>query len=511
VTRARRDLDHARSLIDDLEAVVWETDRAGRFTFVSAGAERLLGVPRDSWLAEGFLDDRIDPDDRRATLGAIASSIRERRPFDLEFRLRHDDGRTVWVRALGRPRTDGDGSRGIVVDVSRHMLEEELRSELELRYQRLIEHLPAIVYTQSVNDGGAGVTYVSPQIRSILGIDQEDWIGSTAGWLASVHEDDRARVEAANARSDESGEPFAAEYRVTTANGTVVWFHDEAALVRDEDGRPLFWQGVMLDVTEQRRATELEAALATERAASDTLRELDDLKNTFLQAVSHDLRTPLAAIVGLAVTLERDDVELSADEARDFAARIVANARKLDRIVTDLLDLDRIGRGDVHPNLVRTDVGAFVGRVVEESDLVADRDVAVDVATAVAEVDPPKVERIVENLLANTARHTPRGTHVWVRVRAEDDGVEIDVEDDGPGIAPDLREAVFEPFNRGNASIERGAGVGIGLALVQRFAQLHGGRAWVEERAGGGASFRVWLPARHEPEPAESAGVAPVV
>jgi K+-sensing histidine kinase KdpD len=281
--------------------------------------------------------------------------------------------------------------------------------------------------------------------------------------------------------------------------------------VRDDDGRPLFWQGVMLDVTEQRRAIQLEEELLTERAETEALRELDELKNTFLQAVSHDLRTPLAAILGLAVTLEREDVELTEVEARDLASRIAANARKLDRIVNDLLDLDRIGRGIVQPNVVETDVGGLVRRIVADSDLARQRRVAVDTQPAFAAIDPSKVERIVENLLANTGRHTPANARVWVRVCEERDGVTIAVEDDGPGIRSELRESIFVPFNRGDATAERGAGVGIGLALVARFAELHGGRAWVQERDGGGASFRVWLPARagelddaeiRQPEPA---------
>jgi K+-sensing histidine kinase KdpD len=251
----------------------------------------------------------------------------------------------------------------------------------------------------------------------------------------------------------------------------------------------------MLDITEQLRAAELEDALVTERAESDALRRMDELKNTFLQAVSHDLRTPLAAILGLAVTLEREDVEVDEDEGRDLAARIVANARKLDRIVNDLLDLDRIGRGIVQPNVAETDVGELVQRIVAESDLAATRNVIVVAERAIAEIDPPKVERIVENLLANTGRHTPPHARVWVRICEEDDGVTIVVEDDGPGIAPELHDSVFEPFNRGEATPERGAGVGIGLALVARFAALHDGRAWVQDREGGGASFRVWLPA----------------
>jgi two-component system sensor histidine kinase/response regulator len=502
VTRARTELDRVRSLIDDLDAVVWEADASGRFTFVSAGAKRLLGLPRAAWLAEGFRAERIHEEDRAAALAAIASASEQHRPFDLEYRLVHRDGSFVPVRDVGRPvggPGHGAGSRGLMIDVARHRLEEDRRAELELRYQRLIEHLPAIVYTESVTEDSVGVIYVSPQIREILGVDPEDWIGSSAGWLARVHEDDRARVEAANARSNATGEAFAAEYRMRSADGGVVWFHDESVLVRGEDGRPLFWQGVMLDITEQRRAVELEAELVTERAESDALREMDDLKNTFLEAVSHDLRTPLAAILGLAVTLEREDVELSEDEARDLAARIAANARKLDHIVSDLLDLDRIGRGIVQPNTSEMDVGALVERIVRDSELARDRQVAVDAPPALAEVDGAKVERIVENLLANTGRHTPSNARVWVCVVEQDGGVTILVEDDGPGVPTELRQAIFQPFNRGDARTGHGAGVGIGLALVDRFAALHGGRAWVQERPGGGASFGVWLPAHPDP------------
>jgi signal transduction histidine kinase len=108
-------------------------------------------------------------------------------------------------------------------------------------------------------------------------------------------------------------------------------------------------------------------------------------------------------------------------------------------------------------------------------------------------VDGAKVERIVENLLANAVRHTSVGTQIWIRVNASDDGVLIAVEDAGPGVPEDLRIAVFEPFRQGTEG-GPSPGVGIGLSLVARFSELHGGRAWVEEREGGGASFRVFLP-----------------
>jgi len=118
----------------------------------------------------------------------------------------------------------------------------------------------------------------------------------------------------------------------------------------------------------------------------------------------------------------------------------------------------------------------------------------VDAEPVMAWIDPAKVERIVENLLVNAARHTPDGTPVWLRVTAEADGVLLCVEDAGPGVPPDLRQTVFEPFRQATENRPHAPGVGVGLALVARFAELHGGRAWVEERPGGGASFKVFLP-----------------
>src|SRR5262249_9748520 len=143
------------------------------------------------------------------------------------------------------------------------------------------------------------------------------------------------------------------------------------------------------------------------------------------------------------------------------------------------------------------DLAELVRRVVRESDVPA-RMIEVDAERVTVGLDAAKVERIVENLLANAARHTPVGSRVWVRVRRGVDGALLCVGGGGPGVPPELAESVFDPFVRGPGAPEHSPGVGVGLSLVGRFAELHGGRAWVEERTGGGASFRVFLP-RNEP------------
>jgi PAS domain S-box-containing protein len=269
---------------------------------------------------------------------------------------------------------------------------------------------------------------------------------------------------------------------------------------------------VARDVTERRQVEErlcaalnhervatdrLAAALERERAAAEHLRTLDELKSGFLQAVSHDLRTPLASVLGISLTLQRGRGQLSHPDVDDLLGRLSANARKLDRIVTGLLDLDRLDRGIVELRRERVDLASLVAGVVSEAgeELLDAHPVSLDLAPIQVVADAAKVERIVENLLANAARHTDPGTPIWVRVTPGDRGALLCVDDAGPGIPVEQRESIFRPFERGPGGATYAPGSGVGLALVAQIASLHDGQAWVEDRAGGGASFRVLLPA----------------
>ena len=273
----------------------------------------------------------------------------------------------------------------------------------------------------------------------------------------------------------------------------------------DHLGWPTGQLVVARDVTVRRRVEQqLRDSLAREQASTRHLRALDQMKSTFLQAVSHDLRTPLASVLGIAITLQRRHQDLEAGDAADLLQRLSNSARKMDRLLSDLLDLDRLAQPTVTPQRECVDLGELVERVVREAsaELLERRPVHLDVCRLRLEVDPPKVERIVENLLANAARHTPLGTPVWVRVQPHGRGALLVVEDAGPGVAEQLREEIFEPFRQGPRPASHAPGLGVGLALVRVFAQLHGGSAWVQARQGGcGASFRV-----HLPDPAQGNG-----
>ena len=408
-----------------------------------------------------------------------------------------------------RPRDWAEDDLATLADLAAMLVTQiQLRADLKASSRELLERLPGVVYTLGPESPNP-VLYISPQLEAVLGERAEDWIGNADIWKRLVHPDDCDWVVEACERTNQTGEPFSAEYRMCTRDGEVRWVRDEAVLVRGGDGHPLFWQGILTDLTatrmravrlaealdrEQDAAHQMAAALERERAAAEHLRAVDEMKTAFLHAVSHDLRTPLTTVLGIALTLERRPAGLPAHDLADLLHRLSSNARKLDGLLADLLDLDRLARGTLTPRRQVVDVGALVRRVVDEAQLHEEHAVVVAAPAVHVAVDAPKVERIVENLVINAARHTETGTAIWVRVEPRAGGVLLVVEDEGPGVPVELREQIFQPFHQGRNVADRAPGSGIGLALVARFASLHGGRAWIEDRPGGGASFRVFLP-----------------
>jgi PAS domain S-box-containing protein len=368
----------------------------------------------------------------------------------------------------------------------------ERARESEARKSAIVESaLDCIV----VMDEHGRVVEFNPEAERTFGYSREDAIGrEMAELLIPPALRDLHRAGLARYRATGEGPMLGKRVEITGMHADGSEFPVELAIARVDVPGPALFTGCLRDITERKRAeAERDRVLEAERGAAVRLRELDEMKNTFLQAVSHDLRTPLAAVLGLALTLDREELALSPEDKMDLTKRLAANARKLDRILSNLLDLERLIRGVVEPHREHLDVGALVRRVIAEADFLAERAVSVEIMSVFADVDGAKVERIVENLLVNAARHTPAACPIWVRVESGDSSVLIAVEDAGPGVPRELREAIFQPFQQGYQE-QSSPGTGIGLALVDRFTRLHGGRAWVEEREGGGASFRVTLP-----------------
>ncbi|MEA2433135.1 MAG: two-component system, OmpR family, sensor histidine kinase KdpD [Actinomycetota bacterium] len=222
----------------------------------------------------------------------------------------------------------------------------------------------------------------------------------------------------------------------------------------------------------------------------------DKLAHAFLGALSHELRTPLTSLLGYAVTLKRIEetsAHISPTEKAGMLDAMVRKATELDALIGDLLDLDRMSIGVTQAIRKPVELRGLILRVAERLESSRDR-IRVDSMSCVIPLDPSKIERILEVFLKNAFRYAPEGSHVAVSTRLQDGGVTICVEDEGPGIPEELRLDLFEPFRQAPGAWSHSPGVGIGLSLAQKFAELHGGRVWAEERAQGGTAFFVFLP-----------------
>ena len=245
----------------------------------------------------------------------------------------------------------------------------------------------------------------------------------------------------------------------------------------------------------RRRAEEAEQRERT-RAEAEILRRTDELRTALLHAVSHDLRTPLSSIIASAGALRQDAAGWSQEEHAELAATIEEEARRLNRIVGNLLDLSRIEAGALVPRKDWYDLGALVDDVVGRlRGVTTGRALEIDVPYELPPLlmDYVEIDQVLSNLIENAVKHTPAGSPITVGVRVVGSDARVDVADGGPGLPPDALARVFEPFYRANGH-RAGGGTGIGLAVARGLVEAHGGRIWAENQPGGGARFTFTLP-----------------
>ncbi len=301
---------------------------------------------------------------------------------------------------------------------------------------------------------------------------------ATVRWEAA--EAERAAAEAERTVAEVEQRAAAAEERATTAEERL-----QQALERT--------------FALEARLDDGPGASATPRAPRQLTVIVDDQREELREAVATEIRRPLTSIMGLTLAMKHADP--TSTNGADMIRQLGASARRLERLVVQMIELDKIANGSFVPNRRRVDLKALVRRVVEETPDIAELDVRVHAEHAAVETDPALTEQMVEILLTNAGRRSAAGSPVWVQVSADPTGAVIAVDDACPEIPGGMRvQGSAARSDDGFGARQRRPKGATGLALLSRLAELHGGKAWVEERPGGGASFRVFLPnASQEP------------
>lgn len=251
------------------------------------------------------------------------------------------------------------------------------------------------------------------------------------------------------------------------------------------------------------KSAELEAATAELRAANERLQELDRLKDDFVSTVTHELRTPLTSVRAFAEILH-DTADLAPEQRREFLAIIIKESERLTRLINQVLDFQKLEAGalDWHPvpvdlaELTR-EAAAALGQLLRERGVTLTLDLAPDLPRLDADRD--RLMQVLVNLLSNAAKFGREAITVRLMMETpQGDGatsaLRVEVADDGPGIAPEHRELVFDRFRQVEPGGGPPGGTGLGLAIARRIVEHHGGRLWVADASGSGATFVFTLP-----------------
>lgn len=475
----------------------------------------------------------VHPEDREKvsahflSLGdlALAGSSRA---LTAEYRVIHQSGAVRWVRDKTWPSVDEDGQvtafEGLIRDITSVQSLAGRLAQTEERYRLIADNVRDLIYTR---DTAGYLTYVSPSVRDYLEVGPEEFVRSHfSAWLSDDPRN-RAAFEAFDALLEGGANrgPFTLELQGPTGRRVLMEFNE--SLVHDALGRVIGTQGVGRDVTEREQLlrsledqkARLDASTAALKSLVSQLRRGQQnavemsrrlqAKNAdleyFVHIVSHDLRAPLITLQGLGAQLRRRYARLLDPRGRETITQIGAEARRLMRLITDLLDYARAGADESARRAV--DVGLITDSVwsrIAESDRGRDATLQHPDTPILVWVDPVALERVMENLLSNaiTHRSAERAPVIDVDWHADGREVEITVRDNGPGIEAEDCDRIFELFYRGRGAESTGSG--LGLAIVKRILDASSGSIACESTPGTGATFRVRLPAHPSSIPPES-------
>jgi PAS domain S-box-containing protein len=506
------------------DTITWSEEHYRIFGY-EPGADLKLSYPT--------VEQMYHPDDRPMVKQAIADALNNTHPFNCEFRVRRPDGdeRYVWSTARVDVNREGEPYRlvGTIVDITeRKQAEQEVRSKnLELvrtleeltkaeeqlielnngleqrvqrrtrelkaseeRYRFLAESIPAIVWT--ANPDGA-MDYYNQQWTDYTGrplTESVQW-----GWLESLHPDDRQRTLDSWQQAIRHECGYDVEHRIRRRDGNYCWFRTRAVAFRDSDGQLSKWFGTTFDINDQKRALEdLQAYQARLSKTNEELRRTNVDLDNFVYTASHDLRAPIANLEAIYDRLSRRLSDRLNESEQTLISLAENSVTRLKQTIGDLTEISRIQKlSDLTSEQV--DLNQLIHEVqMDLYGLISQSGARITTRLDVTHIYYPKkdIRSIIYNLLSNAIKYRSPERRASIRLctRSEGKDVVITVSDNGLGIADEQKHKLFAMFRRLHTHVE---GSGIGLYIVKRIVENHGGEITVDSVLNQGSVFTVCI------------------
>ncbi len=512
----RTSWENFSTLVNSLDGIVWEYDlEAAKFSFVSQQTERILGYPASVWSSEpGFWEDHIHGQDREAVLAFRARVIKEKKDGKWEYRMITAAGSTIWLRDMVSVVVESDRVvklRGVTVNITEPKQVEEALSQERNFVTTVLDTASALVL---ILDAEGRIVRFNRVCQQISGYSVDEARDKYFWELLSVPEETE-RVQTIFKRL------LAGQYPSSSETGWVA---------KDGSRRMIAWSntvlvnrsGVIVNViatgvdvtkakeTEQqlkkavadlaRSNTDLDKFSRGLKEANEQLRRLDVIKSNFISAASHELRTPLTSIKGYLETVLQEEAGTLNDQQKEFLGYVKESTERLHRLLNELLDISKIESGQVRMNMALTNIRDLLTEEIlmfkkQAHDKNINMDIETDIHLREIHCDADKIREVMDNLLSNAVKYTLAGGRIKVAARNDEKGLQIDVRDTGIGIKEEDLDKIFEPFQHiPKDGVDTEESTGLGLTLVKRIIQVHGGEIRVKSQPGKGSVFTVILP-----------------
>ena len=474
-----------RLMANAAPVLIWTSDRDMRCNWFNRQWLEFVGRPLEQEVGDGWIE-HLHPDDRDRCLQVSSSSFQTREPFSIEYRLRRHDGEYRWVLDHGVPRHGADGEFAGYIGSCIDLTERKQAETAQQHVYALAESSEEFIGMCDLALKPFYINMAGLQMVGLESLEQVEEAGILAKDFFFPEDQEFIRREFLPQVLREGQGELEIRFR-HFRSGEPVWVIYSVVVLIDENGAPVGFGTVSRNITERRRV-------------EHALREADRRKDEFLATLAHELRNPLAPIRNSLEILKRadDDVELLR-RSRDTIERQLGH---MVRLVDDLLDVSRITRDKIELRRSRVELKTVLSQAVETvRPLIEEKQHALEYrlpeTPLYLEADPVRLAQIFSNLLNNACKFMESGGRITVRAEQLDGEAVVAVGDSGPGIEADKIDNIFEMFSQVDTSLSRSSGgLGIGLTLVKRLVEMHGGQvAARSEGPGKGSEFTVRLPA----------------